>query len=88
MPHADTAVIGAAAQAGLRCIPGVATPTEAFAALAAGAVALKIFPAEMVGPPVVKAMLAVLPKGTRLLPVGGVLDVNRAVRTVDGPPPG
>ncbi|WP_419900370.1 2-dehydro-3-deoxy-6-phosphogalactonate aldolase [Roseomonas sp. USHLN139] len=72
MPHADTAVIGAAAQAGLLCIPGVATPTEAFAALAAGAVALKIFPAEMVGPPVVKAMLAVLPKGTRLLPVGGI----------------
>ncbi|WP_159993333.1 2-dehydro-3-deoxy-6-phosphogalactonate aldolase [Roseomonas sp. 18066] len=72
MPHADTAVIGAAATAGLLCVPGIATPTEAFAALAARAVALKIFPAEMVGPPVVKAMLAVLPKGTRLLPVGGI----------------
>jgi 2-dehydro-3-deoxyphosphogalactonate aldolase len=72
MPHADTAVIGAAAAAGLLAIPGIATPTEAFAALAAGAVALKIFPAEMVGPPVVKAMLAVLPRGTRLLPVGGI----------------
>ncbi|KAA2212125.1 2-dehydro-3-deoxy-6-phosphogalactonate aldolase [Teichococcus oryzae] len=72
MPHADAAVIRAAAQAGLLCVPGVATPTEAFAALAAGAAALKIFPAEMVGPPVVKALLAVLPRGTRLLPVGGI----------------
>lgn len=72
MPHADTAVISAAAQAGMLCVPGVSTPTEAFAALAAGAAALKIFPAELVGPPVVKAMLAVLPKGTRLLPVGGI----------------
>jgi 2-dehydro-3-deoxyphosphogalactonate aldolase len=72
MPHADTAVISAAARAGLICTPGVATPTEAFAALAAGAAALKIFPAELVGPGVIKAMLAVLPKGTRLLPVGGI----------------
>lgn len=72
MPHADTAVISAAARAGLVCVPGVATPTEAFAALAAGATALKIFPAEMVGPAVVKAMRAVLPQGTRLLPVGGI----------------
>lgn len=72
MPHADTAVIGAAAKAGLLCTPGVATPTEAFAALAAGAAALKIFPAEMAGPPVIKAIRAVLPPGTRLLPVGGI----------------
>ncbi|MBS7703418.1 2-dehydro-3-deoxy-6-phosphogalactonate aldolase [Chelatococcus asaccharovorans] len=72
MPHADTAVIRAAADAGLVCMPGIATPTEAFAALAAGAAALKIFPAEMVGPPVIKAMRAVLPAGTRLLPVGGI----------------
>ncbi|MFC3124068.1 2-dehydro-3-deoxy-6-phosphogalactonate aldolase [Pseudoroseomonas globiformis] len=72
MPHADTAVISAAARAGLVCVPGVATPTEAFAALDAGASALKIFPAEMVAPPVVRAMLAVLPRGTRLLPVGGI----------------
>jgi 2-dehydro-3-deoxyphosphogalactonate aldolase len=72
MPHADTVVISAAAQAGLLCTPGIATPTEAFAALSAGAAALKIFPAEMVGPAVVKAMRAVLPAGTRLLPVGGI----------------
>ncbi|MCI0755933.1 2-dehydro-3-deoxy-6-phosphogalactonate aldolase [Teichococcus vastitatis] len=72
MPHADAAVIRAAAAAGMLCTPGVATPTEAFAALDAGAAALKIFPAEMAGPPVIKAMLAVLPRGTRLLPVGGI----------------
>ncbi|MCQ4162489.1 2-dehydro-3-deoxy-6-phosphogalactonate aldolase [Roseomonas sp. GC11] len=72
MPHADTAVIAAAARTGLLCTPGVATPTEAFAALAAGATALKLFPAELVGPPVVKAIRAVLPAGTRLLPVGGI----------------
>lgn len=72
MPHADTAVIAAAAGAGLICTPGIATPTEAFAALAAGATALKLFPAELTAPPVLKAMRAVLPRGTRLLPVGGI----------------
>ncbi|CAH1662121.1 2-dehydro-3-deoxy-6-phosphogalactonate aldolase [Hyphomicrobiales bacterium] len=78
MPHADPAVIRAAADAGLICTPGVATPTEAFAALAAGAAALKIFPAEMVGPPVIKAIRAVLPAGTRLLPVGGITPTTMA----------
>ncbi|EFH09234.1 2-dehydro-3-deoxy-6-phosphogalactonate aldolase, partial [Teichococcus cervicalis] len=78
MPHADPAVIGAAAQAGLLCAPGVATPTEAFAALAAGATALKLFPAELVTPPVLKAMRAVLPAGTRLLPVGGITPQSMA----------
>ncbi len=53
-------------------MPGVATPTEAFAALAAGADALKMFPAEGLPPAVMKAWLAVLPKGTGLLPVGGI----------------
>lgn len=72
MPHADTAVIARAKELGAACVPGIATPTEAFAALAAGADALKIFPAELVAPKVVKAMLAVLPKGTKLLPVGGI----------------
>ena len=72
MPHADTDVIRAARAAGMACLPGVATPTEAFAALKAGASALKLFPAELIGPSVIKAMRAVLPKGTRLLPVGGV----------------
>ncbi len=72
MPHADRAVIRAAKAAGLACVPGVATPTEAFAALDAGADALKLFPAELISPPVVKAMRAVLPKSLRLFPVGGI----------------
>ncbi|MBP2227795.1 2-dehydro-3-deoxyphosphogalactonate aldolase [Azospirillum agricola] len=72
MPHADTAVIRAAKAAGLACVPGVATATEAFAALAAGADALKLFPAEQINPTIVKAIRTVLPVGTRLLPVGGI----------------
>ena len=54
-------MIAAAKAAGLLCMPGVATPTEAFAALAAGADALKLFPAEALPPAVVKAWRAVLP---------------------------
>ena len=72
MPHGDAAVIGAARQRGLFCVPGVATPTEAFAALAAGADALKLFPADALPPGVVKAWRAVLPKELWLLPVGGI----------------
>lgn len=76
MPHADTTVIAAARRAGLCCTPGVATPTEAFAALAAGADALKMFPAEQFGPAVIKAWRAVLPPGLALLPVGGITPHN------------
>ena len=72
MPHADTRVIAAAKSSGLSCVPGVATPTEAFAALDAGADALKLFPSELVTPAVLKAMKAVLPPQVRLLPVGGI----------------
>lgn len=72
MPHADVAVIRAAKAAGLVCTPGIATPTEGFAALAAGADALKLFPAEMLPPPVLKAMKSVFPKDTRFVPVGGI----------------
>ena len=72
MPHGDPDVIKAAKAMGLACVPGVATPTEAFTALAAGADALKLFPAEALPPAVVKAMLAVLPLGTAILPVGGI----------------
>jgi 2-dehydro-3-deoxyphosphogalactonate aldolase len=72
MPHADTAVIRAAKAAGMACTPGVSTPTEGFAALAAGADALKLFPAEVMQPPVLKAMRSVFPKGTSFLPVGGI----------------
>ena len=71
-PHADAALIRAAKALGLVCVPGVATPTEAFAALDAGADALKLFPAEAMPPLVVKALRAVLPRGLRLLPVGGI----------------
>jgi 2-dehydro-3-deoxyphosphogalactonate aldolase len=78
MPHSDPEVVRAAKRAGLACTPGVATPTEAFAALANGADALKLFPAELLTPAVVKAMRAVLPKGTRLLPVGGITPDNMA----------
>jgi 2-dehydro-3-deoxyphosphogalactonate aldolase len=72
MPHGDPAVIATAKAAGLLCVPGVATPTEAFAALAAGADALKLFPAKALPPAVVKAWRAVLPADVWLLPVGGI----------------
>jgi 2-dehydro-3-deoxyphosphogalactonate aldolase len=72
MPHSDVDVIRRAKDNDLLCTPGVATPTEAFAALKAGADAIKIFPAENVPPPVVKAWRAVLPKDTIVLPVGGI----------------
>ncbi len=75
MPHADVSVIRAAKQRGLFCVPGVATPTEAFAALAAGADALKAFPAEMLTPSIIKAWRAVLPK-VSILPVGGITPKN------------
>ncbi|MBO9499181.1 MAG: 2-dehydro-3-deoxy-6-phosphogalactonate aldolase [Novosphingobium sp.] len=77
-PNANPAVIAASAAAGLVSLPGVATPTEAFAALDAGATALKLFPAEGSSPAVLKAMRAVLPRDLRLLPVGGVSPDNMA----------
>lgn len=77
-PNMNPAVIRHAAAAGMLCAPGVATPSEAFAALDAGADALKLFPGEMVGPAGLKAMHAVLPAGTLLWPVGGVEAVNMA----------
>ena len=84
MPHSDQAVIKAAKAMGLACVPGIATPTEAFAALAAGADALKLFPAEILPPAAVKAMLAVLPKGTALLPVGGIEPLTMAAYLAAG----
>ncbi|MFD1967665.1 2-dehydro-3-deoxy-6-phosphogalactonate aldolase [Trinickia caryophylli] len=76
MPHADGAVIRAAKAKGLACTPGVATPTEAFAALADGADALKMFPAEQLGAHVVKAWRAVVAKRIPIVPVGGVAPDN------------
>lgn len=72
-PNCDPPVIARAAARGLLCAPGVATPSEAFAALAAGAHILKLFPAEMIGPAGLKAMQSVLPQRTPLWPVGGVV---------------
>lgn len=84
MPHADTTVIAAAVGAGLYCVPGVATPTEAFAALRAGAHALKAFPAELVTPAVLRAWRAVLPREVTVLPVGGIAPDNMAAYIAAG----
>lgn len=78
MPHADLAVIRAAKAQGMLCVPGVATPTEAFAALAAGADGLKMFPAEALPPAALKAWRAVLPAGTLVFVVGGMKPDNLA----------
>lgn len=71
-PNFDPAVAAAARQSGLIYAPGVATMTEAFAALAAGADMLKLFPAEMIPPAAVRAMRSVLAPKVRLLAVGGI----------------
>jgi 2-dehydro-3-deoxyphosphogalactonate aldolase len=84
MPHSDAAVIRAAKEAGAWCLPGVATPTEGFAALAAGADALKLFPGEALPPNVVKAWTAVFPKTVALLPVGGITPETMAAYVAAG----
>lgn len=73
-PHAELLVVRAAKDAGLFAVPGFFNPTEAFALLKAGADAIKLFPAEVLGPPMLKALKAVLPKGTLVVPVGGISD--------------
>lgn len=75
-PNANLAVIRASKAAGLVSAPGVATPSEGFVALEAGADSLKLFPAEQLGPAVVKAWRAVFPKELALLPVGGITPDN------------
>ena len=75
-PNTNAEVIRAAKSAGLVALPGIATPSEALSALEAGADALKLFPAEMMPPAIVKALRAVLPPDTRLIPVGGVTPEN------------
>ena len=77
-PNTDAAVLAEGHRHGMVCLPGVATPTEAFAALAAGAHGLKLFPAELLPPAGLKAMRAVLPSGTLMLPVGGITPDNMA----------
>jgi 2-dehydro-3-deoxyphosphogalactonate aldolase len=75
-PNFNPAVVREAARLGMVCLPGVMTASEAFGALEAGATGLKIFPAEMITPAVVKALRAVLPKQTPVMPVGGVTPDN------------
>jgi len=76
MPHADAAVVRAAKARQMLCVPGVATPTEAFAALAAGADGLKMFPAEALPPAALRAWRAVLPPATLVFAVGGMKPDN------------
>jgi 2-dehydro-3-deoxyphosphogalactonate aldolase len=75
-PNCNIDVIRAAVGLGMVCLPGVVTPTEAFAALDAGAQGLKFFPADLVPPSAVKAMRAVLPGDCLLIPVGGITPTN------------
>jgi len=78
-PYRDVAVIRRCVALGLQAMPGVATPSEAFEALAAGAQSLKLFPADVLGPASFKAWSAVLPAGTPMYAVGGVDTGNLAV---------
>ena len=71
-PHADTAIVHAAKSAGMIAVPGFFTPAEAFALLHAGADGLKLFPSDVLGVPMLKALQAVLPAKTIVIPVGGV----------------
>jgi len=71
-PHADVSIVRAAKDLSLFAVPGFFNPTEAFALLKAGADAIKLFPAEVLKPPMLKALKAVLPIGTMVVPVGGI----------------
>jgi 2-dehydro-3-deoxyphosphogalactonate aldolase len=77
-PNFNAAVVQEALRLQMLAVPGVATPSEAFAALDAGAHAIKLFPAEMISPAAVKAVRAVLPREALLIPVGGIGAQNMA----------
>jgi 2-dehydro-3-deoxyphosphogalactonate aldolase len=86
-PNCDQRVIVATKTAGMESWPGVMTPTECFMALKAGADGLKIFPASLLGPEGIKAIRAILPKGTQVYAVGGAGADNFAewiAATADG----
>ncbi|MDB5911971.1 MAG: 2-dehydro-3-deoxy-6-phosphogalactonate aldolase [Ramlibacter sp.] len=83
-PHFDPRVVAAATGLGLVCLPGVMTPTEALAALDAGATGVKLFPAEMITPAAVKALRAVLAPEVLLFPVGGIATGNMAAYRAAG----
>lgn len=80
-PNMEPPVIAHARTLGMVSLPGVFTPTEAFAALRAGADGLKLFPASLIGPDGVRAVRAVLPPATRVYAVGGV-DVGNIARWI------
>ncbi|HAJ85149.1 MAG: 2-dehydro-3-deoxy-6-phosphogalactonate aldolase [Planktomarina sp.] len=77
-PNCDPAVIAATIATGMQSWPGIFTPSEAFAALQAGATGLKLFPGDMAGPKGLKAMRAILPTGTQVYAVGGAGPENFA----------
>ena len=83
-PNCDARVIERAVALGMLAAPGVATPTEAFVALQAGAHALKLFPADMAGTGGLKALLSVLPAGTDVWPVGGITPPSMAAWVAAG----
>jgi len=73
MPHTDLKIIRKAKMLNFVCFPGVASPSEALAALNSGADGLKVFPAELITPKVLKSWKAILPEKTMLFPVGGII---------------
>ena len=77
-PNTDPNVIHATRRCGLISMPGALSPTEVLAALDAGANAIKLFPAELISPQVVKALLAITPPDTLMLPVGGITPKHMA----------
>ena len=83
-PNTQTNVIAETKRRNLFSLPGVATPTEAFRALNAGADALKLFPAEGLPPVVLKAMRAVLPEDVPVFPVGGISATSMAAYMAAG----
>jgi 2-dehydro-3-deoxyphosphogalactonate aldolase len=83
-PNFNPAVVAQALALDMVVLPGVATPTEAFSALDAGAHGLKLFPAEMISPAAVKALRAVLSKDAALMPVGGITPDNMATYRTAG----
>ncbi|WP_396430102.1 2-dehydro-3-deoxy-6-phosphogalactonate aldolase [Limnohabitans sp.] len=83
-PNFNPVVVAQALALGMVVLPGVCTPSEAFAALAAGAHGLKLFPAEMISPAAVKALRAILPPQAALMPVGGITPDNMAAYRAAG----
>jgi 2-dehydro-3-deoxyphosphogalactonate aldolase len=83
-PNFDATVVRRSRERGLLSMPGVATPSEGFQALAVGADALKLFPGEMITPPVLKAWRAVFPQSVPMFAVGGIGEHNLAAYRAAG----